>query len=85
MGHIKCSALIDTGANRNCIREAYYHTIIIPDLKHLLNMTNTSDSVNNLQPLKLLILSFTLGQRPFTFDFIVCKHLQRPLFLYQFP
>ena len=77
----KYNALIDTGTTRSCISEALYHTLMLPNVKHLFSVTVGSASGNNLQPMRFVTLSFTLGQWPYTSDFIFGKHLQRPLTL----
>ena len=39
-GHTKCYALVYTGATKSCINETYFHTLMLPNLKH--NFTNYS-------------------------------------------
>ena len=77
----KCNALIDTGATRSCMSEDYYHSLLLPKLKDLCNMSVRSASEGNLQPKGFTDCKFTLGEHTFTYSFIVCKNLTRPFIL----
>ena len=79
IGHTKCSDLVDTGATRSCISEAYYNRLRITNFKHLFNVTVSSASINILQLMGLVACIFTFSQRPYTFGFINCKYYKRPL------
>ena len=65
--------LIETGATRSVMSEKYYQTIMLPQMKHLYNVSVKSASGSNLQPLGLVNCSFCLGPQDFTFHFIVYK------------
>ena len=65
----KCNALIDTGATRSCISEAYFKTLPQQNLKGLQRVAVRSASGSSL------------GNKTFQHDFVVCKHLMRPLIL----
>ena len=73
--------LFDMVVTRSCISEMYYHTIGHTNMKHLIKVTGKSASETNLQSVELLTCPLTLVQRSYTFNCIVCKHLQWPLIL----
>ena len=77
----KCNALIDTGASRSCISEAYFKTLPQQTLKGLHRVAVRSVSGSSLSPLGFMTNNITLGNKTFQHDFVVCKHLMRPLIL----
>ena len=77
----KCYALIDTGASRSCISEAYFKTLPQQTLKGLHRVAVRSASGSSLAPLGFMTSNITLGNKTFQHDFVVCKHLMRPLIL----
>ena len=77
----KCNALIDTGASRSCISEAYFKTLPQQTLKGLHRVAVRSASGSSLSPLGFITSNITLGNKTFQHDFVVCKHLMRPLIL----
>ena len=77
----KCNALIDTGATRSCISEAYFKTLPHQNLKGLHKVAVRSASGSSLAPVGFMTCNITLGNKTFQHDFIVCKHLMRPLIL----
>ena len=77
----KCNALIDTGATRSCIREAYFKTLPQQNLKGLQWVAVRSASGSSLAPVGFITCTITLGNKTFQHDFVVCKHLMRPLIL----
>ena len=77
----KCNALIDTGASRSCISEAYFKTLPQQTLKGLHRVAVRSASGSSLAPLGFMTSNITLENKTFQHDFIVCKHLMRPLIL----
>ena len=77
----KCNALIDTGASKSCISEAYFKTLPQQTLKGLHRVVVQSASGNSLAPLGFMTSNITLGNKTFQHDFVVCKHLMRPLIL----
>ena len=76
----KCNALIDTGASRSCISEAYFKTLPQQTLKGL-HRVAVPASGSSLAPLGFITSNITLGNKTFQHDFVVCKHLMRPLIL----
>ena len=77
----KCNALIDTGATRSCISEAYFKTLPQQNLKGLHRVAVRSASGSSSAPVGFMTCNITLGNKTFQHDFIVCKHLMRPLIL----
>ena len=77
----KCNALIDTGASRSCISEAYFKTLPQQTLKGLHRVAVRFGSGSSLAPLGFMTSNITLGNKTFQHDFVVCKHLMRPLIL----
>ena len=77
----KCNALIDTGATGSCISEAYFKTLPQQNLKGLHTVAVRSASGSSLAPVGFMICDITLGNKTFKNDFVVCKHLMRPLIL----
>ena len=77
----KCNALIDTGATRSCISEAYFKMLPQQNLKGLQRVAVRSASGSSLAPVGFVTYNITLGNKSFQHDFVVCKHLVRPLIL----
>ena len=74
-------ALIDTGASRSCISEAYFKTLPQHTLKGLHRVAVQYVSGSSLAPLGFITSNITLGNKTFQHNFVVCKHLMRPLIL----
>ena len=77
----KCNALIDTGTMRSCISEAYFKTLPQQNLKGLHRVAVRSASGSSLAPVGFMTCNITFGSKTFQHDFVVCKHLMRPLIL----
>ena len=77
----KRNALINIGASRSCISEAYFKTLPQQTLKELHRVAVRSASGSSLVPLGFMTCNITLGNKAFQHDFVVCKHLMRPLIL----
>ena len=75
-----CNALIDTGATKSCLSEKDYQSLSLTKIQSIRNISVKSATDSNLMPLGLINCSFELGKVRFNSDFIVCKHLTRPLF-----
>ena len=81
VGTTVCNALIDTGATRCYMSEAYYRKLQLPKVQLLHNVSVRSATGSNLAPLGLVKWTFLLGDTPFEYSFIVCRNLTRPLIL----
>ena len=78
---MKCYALIDTSETRSCISEAYFKTLPQQNLKGLHKVAVRSASSSSLAPVGFMTCDITSGNETFKHDFVVCKHLMRPLIL----
>ena len=81
VGATLCNALIDTGATKSCMSEAYYRILQLSSIHSLSNTHVRSATGSNLAPLGIVNCTFELGKTVFTNDFIVCQNLTRPLIL----
>ena len=76
-----CNALIDTGASRSCISEVFYKKLNLPPMQELLIVHVRSATGSSLSPLGTTTCVFKLGEKEFTYTFIVCRHLLRPMII----
>ena len=81
LGQTVCNALIDTGATRSCLSKEYYQQLLLPGLKPIHRLLVQTASGGNLQTTGSVKCDFKLGERQFSFDFIVCMNLSRPCIL----
>ena len=77
VGATLCHALIDTGATRSCMSEAYYRTLQVDSICSLSNTCVRSATGSNLSPLGIVNCTFELGKTVFTNDFIVCQKFDK--------
>ena len=77
----QCKVLVDTGASRCCIREDYFNTIPGTSLSLLKGVRIKSATGRDLQTLGRAECTFTLGNRDYKMEFIVCRNLRRPAIL----
>ena len=54
---------------------------MLPDLKQVYNVDIRSASGNKLKILGLIKCTFSIGNRSYTYDFVVCKNISRPFIL----
>ena len=76
-----CNALIDTGATRSCISEAFYQKLTLLPIQELLKVHVRSATGSSLSPLGTTACTFKLGEKEFTYTFTVCHHLLRPMII----
>ena len=76
-----CNALIDTGASRSCISEKFYKQPNLPPIQELFRTHVRSATGGSLSPLGTTQCTFHIGEKEFKFNFIVCKHLLRPVII----
>ena len=81
VGSTLCNALINTGATKSCMSEAYYRTLQLLNMHSIANIFVRSATGSNLSPLGIVNCTFELGKITFKSDFIVCQNLTRPLIL----
>ena len=77
----QCKVLVDTGASRCCIREDYFNKIPGTSLSLLKGVRIRSATGRDLQTLGRAECTFTLGNREYKMEFIVCRNLRRPAIL----
>ena len=77
----QCKVLVDTGASRCCIREDYFNKILGTSLSLLKGVRIRSATGRDLQTLGRAECTFTLGNREYKMEFIVCRNLRRPAIL----
>ena len=77
----QCKVLVDTGASRCCIREDYFNKIPGTSLSLLKGVRIRSATGRDLQTLGRAKCTFTLGNRDYKMEFIVCRNLRRPAIL----
>ena len=63
VGSTLCNALIDTGATRNCMSEAYYNKLQLNKICLLSNIHVRSTTGSNLSPLGIVDCTFELGKQ----------------------
>ena len=81
LGQTVCNALIDTGATRSCLSEEYYLQLLLRGLKPIHRLLVQRVLGGNLQTTGSVKCDFKLGEKQFSFDFIVSKNLSRPCIL----
>ena len=81
LGQTISNTLIDTGATRSCLSEEYYQQLLLPGLKPVHRLLVQTASGGNVQTTGSVKCNFKLGEKQFSFDFIVCKNLSRPCIL----
>ena len=77
----KCNSLIDTVATKSCISESYYRSFPASDIKNLHWVLVRSATGSNLCPIGFVTCVVEIGTKKITNNFIVCKHLMRPVII----
>ena len=80
-GQTKCNVLIDTGAMKSCMSQAYYQQLMLPATRSIHNFSIKSANGTNLCPIGITECEFKIGTKEYKNDFIVCKNLIRPCIL----
>ena len=80
-GQTKCNILIDTGAMKICMSQAYYQQLMLPATKTIHSCSIKSANGTNLCPIGITECEFKIGTKEYKNDFIVCKNLVRPCIL----
>ena len=80
-GQTKCNVLIDTGAMKSCMSQAYYQQLMLPATRTLHSCNIKSANGTNLCPIGIIEGEFKIGTKEYKDDFIVCKNLVRPCIL----
>ena len=77
----KCNVLIDTGAMKSCMSQAYYQQLMLPSVRPIHTYQVKSATGSNLCPLGITECEFKIGEKNYKNDFVVCKNLTRPCIL----
>ena len=80
-GQTKCNVLIDTGAMKSCMSQAYYQQLLLPATRTIHSCNIKSANGTNLYPIGITKCEFKIGTKEYKNDFIVCKNLVRPCVL----
>ena len=76
-GQTKCNVLIDTGAMKSCMSQAYYQQLMLPATRLIHTFSIKSANETNLCPIGITECEFKIGTKEYKNDFIVCKNLVR--------
>ena len=74
-GQTKCNVLIDTGAMKSCMSQAYYQQLTLPATRSIHSFSIKSANGTNLCPIGITECEFKTGTKEYKNDFIVCKNL----------
>ena len=77
-GQTKCNVLVDTGAMKSCMSQAYYEQLMLPTTRPIHTYQVKSANGSNLYPIGITECEFKIGQKEYKNDFVVCKNLIRP-------
>ena len=80
-GQTKCNVLIDTGAMKSCMSQAYYKQLMLPATRTIHSCNIKSANGTNLCPIGTTECEFKIGMKEYKNDFIVCKNLVQPCIL----
>ena len=80
-GQTKCNVLVDTGAMKSCMSQAYYQQLMLPATKSIHTVSTKSANGTNLCPIGIMECEFKIGTKEYKNDFVVCKNLVRPCIL----
>ena len=73
--------MIDTGATRSVLSETYYQSLMLPHPRQVYNIDVRSVSGSKLRTSGVAECQFDLGEKPYNYQFIICKDLKRPCIL----
>ena len=62
-GQTKCTVLINTGAMKSCMSQAYYQQLMLPATRSIHSFSIKSANGTNLCPIGINECEFKLGQR----------------------
>ena len=81
IGKSRCNALVDMGASKSVMSEEYFQQLMLRDLKQIYNIDIKSASGSKIKTIGITQCTFSIGKHSYTYDFVVCKNLSRPLIL----
>ena len=80
-GQTECNVLIDTGAMKSCMSQAYYQQLMLPAARSIHSFSIKSANGTNLCPIGITECEFKIGTKEYRNDFVVCKNSIRPCIL----
>ena len=80
-GQTKCNVLVDTGAMKSCMSQAYYQQLMLLTSKPIYTYQVKSANGSNLCPIGITECELKIGQKEYKNDFVVGKNLIRPCIL----
>ena len=80
-GQTKCNVLIDTGAMKSCMSQAYYQQLMLPATRSIHTFSIKSANGTNLCSIGITECEFKIGTKEYKNDFIVCKNFIWPCIL----
>ena len=80
-GQTKCNVLIDMGAMKSCMSQAYYQQLMLPATRSIHSFSIKSANGTNLCPIGITECEFKIGTKEYKNDLIVCKNLVRTCIL----
>ena len=80
-GQTKSNVLIDIGAMKSCMSQAYYQQLMLPSTRPIHTYQVRSANGSNLCPIGITECEFKIGQKEYKYDFVVCKNLIKPCIL----
>ena len=72
-GQTKCNVLVDTGAMKSCMSQAFYQQLMLPATRPIHTYCIKSTNGTNLCPVGIIECGFKIGTKEYKNDFIVCK------------
>ena len=79
-GQTKCNVLIDTGAMKSCMSQAYQQ-LMLPSTRPINTYQVKSANGSNLCQIGITKCEFKIGQKEYKNEFVVCKNLIRSCIL----
>ena len=67
-GQTKCNVLVDTGAMKNCMSQAYYQQFMLPKTRPIHTYQVKSANGSNLCPIGIAECEFKIGQKEYKND-----------------
>ena len=80
-GQTKCNVLVDTGAMKSCMSQAYYQQLMLPTTRPIHTCQVKSANGSNLCPIGVTECELKIGQKEYKNDFVVCEILITPCIL----
>ena len=80
-GQTRCNVLVDTGAMKSCMSQAYYQQLMLPTTRPIHTYQVKSANGSNLCAIRITECEFKIGQKEYKNDFVVCINLIRPCIL----